>query len=306
MKERSHFWTNKVWHTSIFVLLMQGTALLSYAQQGPNSLDRDRAHVMLQAIKSDLKKNYYDPNYHGMDIESRFKTADEKLKQATSLGQLFGIIAQTLDDLNDSHTFFVPPGRSYRIEYGWQMQMSGNKCFVVTVKPGSDAEAKGLKEGDEIYSIDGIGPVRENMWKIQYLYHALRPRPGVRLLVIKPDGKQQQLDILSKVQQGKREMDLTGSLGRNDLWDLVRESESASRLHRHRYIEKGKDLFIWKMPEFDMTRENVDNFVDKFRNHIKLPTAADLAARRDPVLSYAASLFWLEYFTGTGGGAIPD
>jgi hypothetical protein len=56
------------------------------------------------------------------------------------------------------------------------------------VKPRSDAEAKGLKEGDEVYTIDGFGPVRENLWKILYTYHALRPKPGVRMEVIKPNG----------------------------------------------------------------------------------------------------------------------
>jgi len=40
----------------------------------------------------------------GMDIEGRFKLADEKMKKAESEGQLFGIIAQVLLDLYDSHT----------------------------------------------------------------------------------------------------------------------------------------------------------------------------------------------------------
>ena len=45
---------------------------------------------MLGDIKADLKKNYYDPSFHGVDIEARFKEADEKIKNATSLGQIFG------------------------------------------------------------------------------------------------------------------------------------------------------------------------------------------------------------------------
>jgi C-terminal processing protease CtpA/Prc len=234
----------------------------SYSQQSLSDQDRDRAHIMLQTIKNDLKKNYYDPNYHGMDLEARFKTADETLKKATSLGQLFGVIAQTLDELNDSHTFFVPPGRSYSVEYGWQMQMVGDRCYVVAVKPGSDAEAKGLKPGDQIYSVDGIGPARNNMRKIQYIYHALQPRPGVRLVVIKPDGKQFQIDVLVHIQQGKRIMDLRNP---NDMFTLIRESEAEGRLHRHRYVEKGEDWFIWKMPQFDLSNEEVDGFAGKFR-----------------------------------------
>src|SRR2546429_938091 len=231
------------------------------AQQPPSGFDKDRGRIMLGVIKDDLKKNYYDPNFHGIDLDSRFKTADEKIKQAQSLGQIFGIIAQVLVELDDSHTFFLPPGRASKTEYGWQMQMIGDKCYVSAVKPGSDAAAKGLKEGDEIYSIDGWAPIRENIWKIQYMYRTLRPQPGMRLVIIKPDGKEQKLDVLAKVQQEKRVLDLTG----NDIWTLVRESENEDRLHRHRYVELSEDLFVWKMPEFDLLRDKVDDFVGKFR-----------------------------------------
>jgi len=109
---------------------------------------------MLKVIRDDLKKNYYDPSFHGMDVDARFKTAEEKLKKATSLGQALGIIAQTLLELNDSHAFFIPPPRPERVEYGWYMQMIGNKCYVVAVKPGTAAEATGLKVGDEVLSVE--------------------------------------------------------------------------------------------------------------------------------------------------------
>ena len=230
-------------------------------QSPPSSFDRDRGRVMLNVIKGDIKKNYYDPNFHGMDLDVRFKVAEEKIKQATSLGQIFGIIAQTLIELEDSHTFFLPPSRPYTTEYGWQMQIIGDKAYVVAVKPGSDAEAKGLKEGDEIYSMDGFGPTRENMWKIQYTYNALRPKPGMHLQVIKPGGQEQEFDVMAKIKQGKRIVDLTGS----DVFDLIREEENESRLHRHRYIELGDDVFIWKMPAFDLDESRVDDIVGKFR-----------------------------------------
>src|SRR5262249_36193670 len=129
-----------------------------------SNLDRDRARGMLNAIRDDLKKNYYDPAMHGMDVDARFKAADEKMKQATSNGQLFSIIAQAVIDLNDSHTFFIPPQRTSRTEYGWQWQMIGDQCYVTAIKPGSDAEAKGLKVGDAVISIDRFTPDREHLW----------------------------------------------------------------------------------------------------------------------------------------------
>jgi C-terminal processing protease CtpA/Prc len=252
----------------IFLLLMQGALLFSHAQQQPppSKFDIERFRSVLGTIKEDIKKNYYDPNYHGMDLDTAFKAADEKIKQATSLGQLLGVIGQLLVDLDDSHTYFVPPRRSYRTDYGWRMKMIGDKSYVVAVEPGSDAEAKGLKEGDEIYAIDGrFRPARQNLWKIQYLYNALRPQPVVRLAVIKPDGQQQQVDAIARVQQGKRVKDLTLDTGDSDFWDLEREEENLNHLYRQRGIEMGDELFIWKMPQFDLPRPRVDEWVDKFR-----------------------------------------
>src|SRR6266446_239783 len=166
--------------TRIAMLSLLATCLILPARsQSPNTIDRDRGHVILKTIKDEIKKGYYDTEFHGIDLDKRFKQAEEKIDQATSIGQIFGVIAQVLSEFEDSHLFFVPPSRVNRIEYGWQMQMIGDKCYVVAVKPGSDAEAKGLKVGDLIYSLDGIKPVRENLWTLRYLYYSLRQRPGM-------------------------------------------------------------------------------------------------------------------------------
>src|SRR5437870_2162835 len=108
--------------TTIAFVLCSLVVLTSYGQQPASGFDKERGRMMLGVIKDDLKKNYYDPNFHRMDVDARFKTADEKIKQAQSLNQIFGIIGQVLIDLNDSHTLFIPPGRANKTEYGWQMQ----------------------------------------------------------------------------------------------------------------------------------------------------------------------------------------
>jgi C-terminal processing protease CtpA/Prc len=232
-------------------------------QPQAKSFDKQRGRDMLDFIKSDLRKNYYDSAYHGMDIDARFKAADEKIKTATSLGQIFGIIAQAVMDLDDSHTFFLPPGRSYTTEYGWQMQMIGDRCFVTAVKPGSDAEVKGLKEGDELWTINDFGPTRENFWKIEYYFNTLRPQPGMKLVVKRPDGKEAELTILAKIQRHKRLMDLTGQ----DIFELIRQGENAEHFNRQRFVEFDKDLLIWKMPQFDMDEGQVDEIMGRVRKH---------------------------------------
>jgi len=218
---------------------------------------------MLKTLKSEIKKNYYDPTFRGIDLEARFKTADDKIDHATSVGQVFGIVAQVLLEFDDSHLFFIPPQRANATDYGWQMQVIGDRCFVSAVKPGSDAEVKGLKPGDEVMALDSFAPVRENLWKLKYLYYTLRPQPGMRLVLKSPDGKERQVDVMAKVKVGKRLMDLTGSNDASDLWNLIREGENEDRLHRHRYYELGDDLMIWKMPQFDLDGGGLNDMMNK-------------------------------------------
>ncbi|MFN2481077.1 MAG: PDZ domain-containing protein, partial [Pyrinomonadaceae bacterium] len=151
-------------------------------------LDRERSRTMLSNIRGELKKNYYDANFRGINLEERFKAADEKLKTATSRGQMFGIIAQAMLDFRDSHTFFLPPQRAARTDYGWQVQMIGDEAYVTAVKPGSDAEKKGLKPGDRVVEVDGYQLTRDNLWTFQYLYYTLRPRAGMNVVVQPPGG----------------------------------------------------------------------------------------------------------------------
>lgn len=245
------------------LVLLAPIAGSTAARGQTNSVDRDRGHVMLKTLKGEIRKNYYDPTFHGIDLDARFKTADEKIEQATSVGQVFGIVAQVLIDFEDSHLFFIPPARANTTDYGWRMQTVGAKCYVSAVKPGSDAEAKGLKPGDLIKSVDGFVPSRENLWKLKYLFYALRPQPGIRVLAQSPDGVERTLDVMAKVKIGKRRIDLTGADGANDIWDLIREGENEDRIRRHRYYELGNDVMIWKMPQFDLEARQVDDLMGK-------------------------------------------
>ena len=170
------------WRVALALLVLVFGPSFAHAQ-GLDRFDRDSALSMLNAAKDDLKKNYFDPGLHGIDIETRFKDAEARLKEATTRDQLIITIAQTMLDFNDSHTYFVPPSRAAEVDYGWQMQMVGNQAFVTDVKSGSDAEAKGLKRGDLILSVDGHPPSRDNMWKMFYRYYSLMPASSIRLVV---------------------------------------------------------------------------------------------------------------------------
>jgi C-terminal processing protease CtpA/Prc len=232
------------------------------AAQKLSSMDRERGQYMLKAIVNDIKKNYYDVNLRGIDLDARVKTANLAMEKAQSNGDIMLIIAQVLFEFKDSHTRFNPPSRANPTEYGWSMRMIGSKGFVVAVKPQSDAEAKGLKVGDEVQAINGYGVARDTFWQMKYYFYSLHPQPGLRLNIKRPSGKEEELVVMAKVRQGKKVMDLTGE---TDIWDLIREQETEDYLSRHRYQKFGNDLFVWKMPQFDMNEADVDEMMDKIK-----------------------------------------
>lgn len=226
-----------------------------------SSQDRDRALIMLKAARDDIKKNYYDSNLRGIDLEARSKAAEEKINQAKSNAEVFGIIAQMFLDFNDSHTMFYPPERTSRIEYGWQMQTFGDDTYVVAVKPKSDAEYQGIKPGDKVLKLDGIAPTRSNLWVYHYIYNTLSPRPAVRMEVQSPGGEPRTVEVKAKIRERKKVFDLTDTIDANV---YRRELEDEDRLTKHETVDLG-DVCIWRMPAFDLAQAGVDDGIDKVK-----------------------------------------
>jgi S1-C subfamily serine protease len=183
----------------ILLILFLATGGISLAQDQPLSgEDRGMAKEMLHTVRDDIKKNYYDKKYKGLDIDARFKAAEKKIETAPTMNQALADIAGAVDALGDSHTFFIPPPRPYKHSYGWEMQPIGDSdCFVTVVRPGSDADKKGLKPGDQVLTVNGYSAIREDMWKIKYVFDILRPQPGLRLVVRSPEGTTRQIDALA-------------------------------------------------------------------------------------------------------------
>lgn len=235
---------------ALLLLFGAGTQQFTHAQ-GLGKFDRDSAEAMLDAARDDLKKNYYDPTLRGVDIETKFKDAKERVRQATSRDQLIITVAQTLLDFDDSHTFFVPPSRAAKVEYGWEMQMVGEAAFVTGVKPKTDAEAKGLKPGDQIVSVDGYAPTRENMWKMYYRYYALMPARGMRLMVLSPgQAEPRELEVLAKIERGANVVD----------WGdvFIRFLRERRDVGKDRAVEFGNELLIWQMTTFSTSEDHID------------------------------------------------
>lgn len=243
----------------LFLVFSSVFAQFSYGQQKMDSIAKQQVMSMLKNVKNAIKNDYYDPNFGGMDLEARFKVAEERLKTTESLGQAFAIIAQAVIDLNDSHTRFYPPARPAIVEYGWRMKAFGDKAIITGVKEKSDAEAKGLLVGDEVLKVNGFRPTRMDMWKMIYYYQTINPQTKMMLEVKKLSGEIRQVEIASKVTPLKTIVNLTDSI---DLNDAIREGSKLSHSNKHYFKELG-GVIIWKMPDFVFDPNEVGGLMAK-------------------------------------------
>ena len=227
------------------------------------SLQRDEALRMLKDVDEKVSKEYYDATYHGLNLDARYKEAEQKISEAQSLSDAFGVIAWFLDALNDSHTFFVPPRRPFLVEDGWEAGFIGDTCMITAVKEGSDAASKGLKPGDQLMAIEGFRPSRTNWWKLTYAFHSLSPRSGIKLTVVSPGSQPRDLTAMSTVHELPRKYDWRNGI---DVWNVIRQAENEEERNKPRTIEEG-DVLVWKLPRFLVSDEQIDGFLHKANNH---------------------------------------
>ena len=233
------------------------------AQQPPqqaSSLQKSQAKQMLNAIQIGIRENYYDPKFHGIDLNAHFKAAAAKIDEARSMVHAYGIIAQTLIAFEDSHTYFIPPTRTSTVEYGWDMRMIGDACYITAVKPGTDAAAKGLKAGDQLLQVDQFIPTRQDFWKLRYLLYTLSPRSQVRLVVRSPDTiAPRTVDVAAKVTQ----LPKVREINIDHLGATILEESREARLSQNRFGRDGA-IVIWKLSGFVFDPGDVDKLFDAY------------------------------------------
>ena len=233
-------------------------------------IDRERGHVMLRALRKDIEQHYYDSTYRGIDLEARIAKTAAGIDSADSLQEIFAHLAQLTLEFGDSHTLFVPPATTTTVDYGWEMKMVGDTCFVSHVRPKSDAAAQGLHLGDQVLSVNGYQPTRQNFAQLLYVFGVLRPQRGLRIVVRSPGGTPRQLDIASRVRQRPRVLDLTGQDGGRDIWALLGEAEEDARRNRSRTWTIGDDVFLWRLPSFMMSRHLIRDAMKPARDRTVL------------------------------------
>lgn len=252
-------------------------ATCAAAADAVRSAELRQARRMLKVVKGELEKHYYDPGFHGIDLDARFEEAEKKMAGATSPGHLLGIIAQAVLDLDDSHIWFVPPLPGYA-DYGWRIQFVGDRCFVTEVEEGSDAEAQGIRRGDAVLEVEGWRPTRLDLWRLRYRYERLRPQASLNVVVQAPS-------------QAPRQVRFKGTLVDGvEYWKEVHTPYDPTRNHA---LKEVGDIAVWKMGVFDLQRGGVRRFMEKAGGHkaLVLDLRGNGGGSQDTLLWVVSSLF---------------
>jgi C-terminal processing protease CtpA/Prc len=263
-KPDQHLFATRRFTAALFICLLVTCAPGQNASPANAKLNRERGLQMLSEIKEIVKKEYYDPQFRGLDLDKHFKTASEQISRLETNSQIFAVIAQVLLDFNDSHTLFFPPSRINRVEYGFSLQMIGDNIHVVDVKEGSDADKQGLKVGDVIIGINGFAPQRTTLWTMLYFLYQLDPQPALTLTLKSSERRTRETIVRARI--------LTPSDRRQELTQRkeLEKQRPELRYKPYKCREVNADLIACKLFTFSVETGVVDKMMKEVGQHKKL------------------------------------
>lgn len=258
---------------SLCTPLVLFTSFSLFAQQPSqtalDSMTRAQLHGMLHMARTDVEKYYYDPHFHGVDLDAVYKKSDTRLDSVQTLNQGFTVIAAFLQSLKDSHTFFEPPRRIDRSQSGFMYQMVGDKCFITHVQPKTDAATK-VHPGDQILSYDSFKPERSTATLMEYYFSTIATTKASALTLLAPDGKTRHEVVENKVVIGKRATDFQHDYGGNELFYYRHLAQREGELDKPRFLDAGSVL-VWKQPIFSLAEAEMDSiFAHRVDKHAAL------------------------------------
>jgi hypothetical protein len=89
-----------------------------------------------------------------------------------------------------------------KMDSGFRIQIVGDKPFISRVRPGTDAESK-VHPGDEVLQYNGYTVDRDGLWKMNYYFNRLAPRPGSQLRLRNLNDAEREVKVDAKVRKGK-------------------------------------------------------------------------------------------------------
>jgi|SRR4051794_37528701 hypothetical protein len=128
--------------------------------------------------------------------------------------------------LNDSHTYFIPPGRSVRVDYGFEAGPFASDILVYKVKKGSPADEARLQPGDKIIGVDGFAAKRDNYFVMMRYFEFLNPATELTLQVLRGSEASRTVKIPTR-------MDVHGKTAFMDYNEIRRMIDAQDPIYEH-------------------------------------------------------------------------
>jgi C-terminal peptidase prc len=209
------------------------------------NFEKSRAKLILNEVSKDIENNYFDATFGGKNWKGMVAEAQQKIDAAQSTSDIYTAIFMMVNQLGNSHTMFMAPGRIVDINFGFNAKAYGDKIYIYEVKKKGPAEAAGLKAGDQVIGVNGFSAARDSYDLMMLYFRVLQPRSVLQLIYSRDGGAPQTLRLEAKVKQKAMVTDLTNEF---NFWDMLREVESDSEVTYH-YNMKG-DVGYLQIPKF--------------------------------------------------------
>ena len=159
-----------------------------------SSLYRAKAREMLLTIRNAIQETYYDPTFRGLDVAGHFKAAEQNSSRLRPRRWRMPS-SRRRSSSSATHTPISYRRKARRCSSRVADGDDRRRLLRQAVKPGSDAEAKGLKAGDRLRQVELFTPTRRDLWKIRYFYNLVSPRRVTEDRGRSPGGPPRPLEI---------------------------------------------------------------------------------------------------------------
>ena len=220
-------------------------------------LVRWRMQRILKEVSETVEKNYYDPKMNGVDWKASTEIARQRIDNADHTGEMVAAITGLLARLNDSHTVFIPPGRTEHALFGFDAKPFGDEVRVYDVMAKGPADLAGLQVGDRILVVNEFRATRNNIDIMMRYFRFLNPNHTLQLTISRNGAKDQVLTI---------EATLQSEFSRD--FSHLYDTYARERKKEHEPLSKDYDsgILYLRFPSFMTTPHDAGALISKAKN----------------------------------------
>jgi C-terminal peptidase prc len=216
--------------------------------------ERGRMEDIMDVVARDIQKNFYDPSLKGVDWKAITERARQRVRQADHLNDMLAAISSVPYQLNDSHTYFIPPGRWVSVDYGFEAEPFGKDILVYKMKKDSPAINAGVQLGDKIVAMGGFAAKRENFFEMVRYFEILSPATELTLVVVRGNEPPRSIKIPAKVEYRNL----------RDYNEIRRIIDVQEPIYKHRDYDG--NVGYLKLRAFMLSAFDVDSMVKKVKS----------------------------------------